>query len=438
MRGKVRAVMQSRLFSAAAFALGIRVASAGLSFASMVMISRWIGPDEYGAFAVMLTLGSFIGLAATLGLPTLVLRVIPQLLSHSDDMPDDALRGLLKTSYLSILWCGAAASVLLAGYGFIAGNVIAMCAAALILPFAYAEHQAHALRALNKIGAALLPRDIYWYGGMTLLGAMGALSILPQADAASAFLLITGVLVLFMLLQGSSVLKNIRSAEARAGIPHQIKWRAEAFFLWLSTMSQAVQRHLTVVVSAPFLTAAETGAFFAAHRTALLLSLPLIAANLVASPWIARAWGDGNVTRVQRLCKLISIGAAIPALLGLVVIFYAGAFLLGLFDPSFSAAIGALYVFAAASLVNALCGPTGGLMLMTGNEKPFVGIQISAQVLSLLVVAVAAWQYGLIGAALGAAFGTVGWNVVVWLWCRRHIGVDPAVTSWVWPCRSKT
>ncbi|MEO0632682.1 MAG: lipopolysaccharide biosynthesis protein [Pseudomonadota bacterium] len=431
-------MLQSRLFSAAALALGIRVASAGLSFASMVMISRWIGPDEYGAFAVMLTLGSFIGLAATLGMPTLVLRVIPQLMSHSGDVPDDALRGLVKTSYLSIFWCGAGASAVLAGYGFFTGNIIAMCAAGLILPFAYAEHQAHVLRGLNRIGAALLPRDIFWYGGITLLGVLGAMSMIPQASAATAFVSITGTLVLFMILQAAAVMKTIQSEQTRSGAPHQIRWRAEAFFLWLSTMSQAVQRHLTVVVSAPFLTAAETGAFFAAHRTALLLSLPLIAANLVASPWIARAWGDGSIRRVQRLCQLISIGAAIPALAGLVVIYFAGAFLLRMFDPSFATAIGALYVFAAASLVNAICGPTGGLMLMTGNEKPFVGIQITAQVLSLLAVAVAAWQYGLIGAAVGAAFGTAGWNVVVWLWCRRNIGVDPAITSWVWPCRTKT
>lgn len=419
-------------------ALVIRVASAGLSFASMVMISRWIGAEAYGAFAVMLTLGSFIGLAATLGMPLLVLRVIPQMLSRSEDRPDTALRQFIRTSYKSIFLVGAFFTLILLGLGLQRGDVVMMCAAALILPFALSEHQAHALRGLGIIRAALMPRDIWWYGFITVLGGLGVYTLIPRATAPVAFLIVAAALAVLMILQAKPVLRALRSEDAETpdGTPYKIGWTGETVFLWLTVMASAVQRHLSVVVAAPFLTAVETGAFFAAQRTALLLSLPLIAANLVASPMISRAWSENNPGRVQRLCKAIALAAAVPAIFGLGIIYYAGEWLLALFDPSFVAAVAALYVFAVASLVNAVFGPSGILMLMTGWERPFVMIQIASQLVSLALIALLSASFGLIGAAVGAAFGMIAWNVIVWFWCRRNIGIDPSIAAWIWPCRS--
>ncbi|NDW00440.1 lipopolysaccharide biosynthesis protein [Salipiger sp. PrR002] len=433
----------SRLLSGAAMALLIRLGSAGLSFASMVAISRWLGATSYGEFAFMLTLGSFMGLAATLGLPTLALRAIPQISAAGGAYLSTATPRFVRRTCTAILGAGALICLVMALVSFGLGNPLILWAGCLVLPFAYAEHLSHVLRSLGSITTALVYRDILWYALTTALAALAG-GLLPSfgpvwlPSPIPAFVAISALLLGLIVIQGRSLLlalrrwpaPNVETAADAAG-QYRIGWRSEALFLWLSTMSGAVQRHLSVVVTAPFLTATETGAFFAAHRTALLLSLPLIAANLVAAPLIARAWAEKSPQRVQRLCKLIVLGASVPALLGLVVISFAGNFLLSLFHPDFVIALGALYVFAISSLINALCGPTGGLMLMTGHEKLFVAIQISTQIVSLGLTMIGAAYWGIMGAAIGASLGTASWNILVWLWCRRNIGIDPTLFAWV-------
>jgi len=449
--------VRSSFFSSAVIALLIRLGSAALSFASMVMISRWLGAEVYGDFAVMLTLGSFMGLAATIGLPTLTLRVIPQITAAAGAGAgaEPKIRAFVRTTYGAMLVTGIGTCLLMALASYLLDNTLILFAASLVLPFAYAEHQAHVLRSLGRISSALLPRDILWYAMMTVLGAAGSAVLGWQPLAGGAIGAVAGGLLLLMLAQWHTVHNALKapgalqpkkikpvgitteaSSEIEVGAtsqeaPFRIAWTSEVFFLWLSTMSNAIQRHLSVVVAAPFLTVVETGAFFAAHRTALMLSLPLIAANLVAAPLIARAWAEGNPNRVQRLCKLISLCASLPALVGLGLIYFGGEMLLGLFDPAFQDAQGALYVFGFAFLINALCGPTGYVMLMTGNERPFVLIQLTSQLIGMICMAFGAANFGLTGAAIGAAIGTVGWNFAVWYWCQTRLDINPTITAWL-------
>src|ERR1041384_4633757 len=70
--GKVGAVAK-----AAAQVLTVRILGAGLSYASMVLLARWLGVHDFGIYAYLLVIISLLGLALSFGLSSSALRFIP-------------------------------------------------------------------------------------------------------------------------------------------------------------------------------------------------------------------------------------------------------------------------------------------------------------------------------------------------------------------------
>ena len=58
--------------------LGIKVATAGLTYLTYVALSRTMTPDEYGHFAFGLAIATVLAIAAGIGQPMAVLRLWPQ------------------------------------------------------------------------------------------------------------------------------------------------------------------------------------------------------------------------------------------------------------------------------------------------------------------------------------------------------------------------
>lgn len=166
---------------------------------------------------------------------------------------------------------------------------------------------------------------------------------------------------------------------------------------------------------------------------ALLLSLPLVAVNIVAAPMIAHAWAQGRPDHVQSLCRYVALIASAPSLLGIGFFALFGEAALSLFSPVYGSAVTALLVLAVANMISALYGPSGIILLMTGEEKAYVLIRLGSQAVGLIGVAVGAQYYGLTGAALGGAADIVLWNVLSAWWVRRRLGIEPSIVAWLQP-----
>ncbi|MGY6627968.1 MAG: lipopolysaccharide biosynthesis protein [Oceanicaulis sp.] len=412
-------------------ALVIKVATAGLSFAMFVFLARWLGPLEYGRYAMLFSLGTFLGFVSVGGLHTLVLRRLPAL-EHAG-ASGDAI-ALVRDGYLGVLGISALLGAITLAVA-LAGGAMGMpwqaplIACALAAPFALAEYQSHVLRGWSSVNLALLPRDVLWrIGVLAIVGFAAAQG--ASITALQAFGWTSGLLLALAAVQFALGLRRAPPggfAAARPVRPAPAARVLEARWLWAAAMAGALLPQLSVVVVGALSSAVDAGIFFAAQKTSALLSLPLVAANMIGAPMIARAWAAGDRAGVQRICTLIVIGVTAPTLAGVALFAVAGGQIMALFDPSYGAYKTLLLIFAAGALVNALCGPTGFLMLMTGHERPFVVILIVSQTLGLSLAAAGALTYGLIGAAIGEAVGIAMWNILVWAWARRTLGVDPTV-----------
>ncbi len=412
---------------------GIKVVSAGLTFLMFLYLARALGPDEYGAFGTMFSLGTLGAMAALCGQHTMSLKV----LSSMDGEPDREAtrRRFIVRSYaiiaLATVVCVVALLVVqkLADWAGIDFRLrVVLGAAVFILPFALSDLVAAHMRAFGMLSPALLPRDILWRGGVTLLClvALAHPSLMP--GALSAMTLISGMLLLIIGVQALYFVRvNVSwlsgQDAARAESPPQL-----SVWMWIASMAM-MGANLNIVVASPFLSNDQIGAYFAAHKISQLLLLPIMAINVVAAPTFARLHNQGKAPELQDVGRKLALILAVPLIVGAVVVESLAPELLGLFDPAYAAAAPALLILTISFLFFGLGGPTQQLMLMAGGERDYVRLTFISDGIGLALVPVLVPIFGPVGAALGLLTSRVLFTVMAVLWCRARLQVDTSILS---------
>src|SRR3569623_1809194 len=195
----------------------IKVAPAGLTFHSYVILSRLRGGDEYGYFAFGLSLATILAIGANYGQQTAILRY------WSAEMvagrPARAINALRSGGAITVF----ASIVVMAGLGIAPfatgatghGPVLHLYAAALlILPLALAEYWSSALRAQGSVWTGLAPRDLIWRTALPL--AAVALWYAGVSLSGWAALVLTAV-VLGLALGLQYIFARARKYEIAAG-----------------------------------------------------------------------------------------------------------------------------------------------------------------------------------------------------------------------------
>src|SRR5437588_12046782 len=79
--------------------LAIRLLGAGLTYASMVLLARWLGANSFGIYAYVLVIVTLLGLAFSFGFNSSSLRFISSYLAQNKLR---RLTGFLRQSYIIV------------------------------------------------------------------------------------------------------------------------------------------------------------------------------------------------------------------------------------------------------------------------------------------------------------------------------------------------
>lgn len=419
----------ARLARGGVVALGIRIASLAISFVMFVVLARNMSEDGYGQFAFAFSFATFVAVVAVLGLPILVLRFIP---IYQDEGRSLLLKGIVRDSRIAVLLGGITCAILMLLGSLLWNNLgdktgTVFGTAVLMVAMAVARHQAYAMRAFGNIALALAPQDVLWRVAVivgVLLSARGDATI----SASSAINICSLTLIAIVGVQMFAHQSMRPGTFMEAGLEtDRGRWARESVGLWAVTILRAAGPNLSVVIVGLMLPPEQTGMFFAALKTATLLSLPLVAGGIVGAPLISRHYGAGQIDEVQKILSYMVIGITIPVLAGLLLIVLFGDWILGFFGPDFIAAHSVMTLIAVGMLVGALSGPTGIIMNMTGHHKQYLEIMIVTQVVALAILPFATYFFGMMGAAAAIVAGMVSWNIWVWRWSRKNISIDPTI-----------
>ncbi|KQX38819.1 hypothetical protein ASD04_09200 [Devosia sp. Root436] len=413
--------------------LGIKIATAGLTYLTYVALSRTMSPDEYGHFAFGLAIATVLAIAAGVGQPMAILRLWPQ--ETVAGQQDAAIAAVRSGAMLTIL-AGLAASLGLAVTVFITLQFVTFDdtashfygAAFLVLPMALAEYNSSALRAQGSLWTALVPRDILWRLALpaAVLGlfATGIVLSGPDALVLSAALL-SGMLALqfwqagrtsYVLAPGIAALKAYWS-----------RWGGISRWLMLGALIETAALNADVILVGLMLDLESSGVYFNAFRTAGLMTLFTFAIELVIAPMVAQHYHAGQMRQAQAITALAAGGGFLFSLVIFAIFVGWGDWILSLFGPAYAEGTLVLVLLAFGLLFDAATGPSKIVMMMTGHERAYVGIFGIIMGLGFLVQIAVIPAFGIVGAAAANMGARIVAQLAIALWCRWRIGLDTSL-----------
>jgi O-antigen/teichoic acid export membrane protein len=420
------------LIRGARAALAVQVFSVGTAYVAQILLARWMGVTEYGAYDLAIALSLSLAFVAGLGLPTAVLRFISEYRVKQDW---SHLRGIIRASWQQTL---------------IASIVLAVVSTALLLgwtrqpPLAYATAllagiwlmplmalmhlQQQTVRAFQKIVLAYAPYLILYpllLIGLASLWQTQQPLLSPAAIALSSLALLLVLLLQSWLLQ-QSLAPEIRQAQPRYAMR---QWWKVALPLILSDGSQVILSQTDTLMLGAMLGAKEVGLYSAALKTSLWVHFVLMSVNAIAAPLFAALYAQGDRQGLQQLVSTIARWMFYPALAIAVGLIAFADPVLHLFGSEFTAAKPALIALILGQLVNVGAGSVGYLLMMTGHQLQSARVMAISALINIVLNLIGIRWLGITGAALATALSMILWNIWLHAIVIKRLQVHPSILA---------
>jgi len=413
--------------------LGIKVATAGLTYITYVVLSRTMTESEYGHFAFGLALATVLAILAGMGQSTAILRLWPQL--RAEGRPEDAeavvAAGSAITIGASLVVAGLICVLAIASIPFLPPRETInhfIGAAFLILPMALAEYNSSVLRAQGSLWTALVPRDIIWRLALPLaviaLFAVGVVLSGPDALTLSAALLVGALILQMWVGMRRRYAVMPRLAPVRRHWKH---WGNLSKWLLLGALIETFTLNADVILVGLMLDLESSGLYFNAFRTAGLMTLFTFAIELVIAPMVAEHYHAGAMRKAQAITALCAWAGFAFSLLIFALFLFSGDFILSLFGPAYAEATLVLVLLAFGLLFDAATGPSKIVMMMTGHERAYVALFGSIMGLGFLIQIIVIPVWGIVGVAAVNMGARMIAQIAIALWCRYRIGLDTSL-----------
>jgi len=418
------------LLRPAGWTFGIQVLGAGFGYGVHVLMGRWLGAGVYGGYVLAMGWAVLLSRFSGLGLPTAVLRLIPE---YETNEQYGRLRGLLRGSRGLVFGAGILASLgltlfLLTTSVFSSDQRPALLVGVWIAPIlALVSLETEILRAQRRVVWAYLPprllRPLLFIAGLWIVAA----SVL-SATAPSILGLLGGIL---------GVILAVQYVGTRRELPSEIHSTSPTYTprAWLNIAGplffvkgfvMAITKTDIFVIGA-LLDTESVGIYGAALQTARAVTFVGAAMDSIASSAVTRLHTQGDTEGLQALVGRLAHAYFWPTLALAIGITGASPFILGLFGPDFVAGRPQLMVLMGGLLANAATGCQGYLLMLTGHQRACAWVYGGALILNLVLNIAGVFLLGVFGAALATATSMVAWNVVMYVLVRRRIGVDATI-----------
>ncbi len=194
--------------------------------------------------------------------------------------------------------------------------------------------------------------------------------------------------------------------------------------LWVVVIAQQLNQWSAQFISSVYVAEQDLAILAIAMRIALLVPMVLNAVNMVVSPKFAAHQHNNETEKTEQvLAQSLQLLAIVCSLL-FVVIILSGKIILGIFGEEYTAATGLLSILVCGQLVNALTGPCGKLLMMSGHERGFRNVSIAVAAFGLMLGFILVSTFGVYGAALSTAITISVQNIALAVLVKRRLGID--------------
>lgn len=395
-----------------------------------IVVTRTIGPELFGKYSLANSFVQLLAILAVFGLSGGVVRLTSKYMTLKDygRVKGTLASGVLFTSMFSLALVAisvvAAPAISRRFYSHVEGLDLVLRVYVIALPF-YAL-----MTILNS----------YTQGLKTLKpGVIVEMIVRPVVRLALTLILFLAGLRLFAVVLGSvgaffcaalvALVFAVKVSPFDFRKTAKIGVGSELFFysvpLVLANFMNVVISRSNIMISGYYLDSETVGILSAALVLAPFVSMSLLSFSRIFAPIISELWEKGDRLGLLSQFKIVSkwiFTLSLPVFC-LYLLFASG--LLSIFGDEFQRGVGALKILALGQIVNAIVGPIGFILNMTGRQKlnlvNSVLLAASNVVLNILLIP----RYGMVGVALATTLSIASINVVRVIEVRVLYGFTP-------------
>lgn len=426
--------MKSIVLRGTAGAFVVRGLAAVAGLGMNVILARTLALADYGVVALGLAWLTISGTIACFGTDTVALRFVSEGVVKKDYTQVAGVIRWTKRLALSLGLVGAVLSVcaLLIVFGnYTPAQRIALSLIVSATPlFSVTMNQVGVLRGVKRVvlGATIemLLRP------MTVLLTISAIFLMvgrPIGIVVAAFAVVLGqALSAIAALRGGRSLVKYSDADGRS---MSAIWIKVATPIAAMNIMSVLIGNIDTIAIGYFINPGSAGTYRASAQLANLVAFGLIASNGIVAPMIAELFSGGRVGELRRMLRF-SVGVvSIGSLASVVLMATFGRELLGFFGAEYKTGYEVLLILLIGQTVNSLCGPTGFVMSMTGNQNQAMQIFAISTTASIFLNLLLIPSFGLIGGAIANVVGVSLWNFAILVFLRRKLRLDPSILSWI-------
>jgi O-antigen/teichoic acid export membrane protein len=273
------------------------------------------------------------------------------------------------------------------------------------------------LRGIKKIYLSEIHRNIIRYV-LFLIGILIIFFSENESLLVEVFLLnfaalsLISTLILLLIFSG----KEFKRGIVDIGYKDIIKRSAP---MAVSAASFLLMQSLDIMMLANFTNYELVAYYGSAVKLTMIIALVLASVNSVITPQIAELFSSEKMAvlkdRIIKGTRLIFI-ITFPMILVLAIM---PTFILGFFGENYISAKNALWILLAGQAINSICGSVGVYLNMTGKQRPFQRILVSALILNVVLNYFLIPEFGMSGAAIATSTSMILWNIIAVIYVYR-------------------
>jgi O-antigen/teichoic acid export membrane protein len=403
---------------------GLLAGRSALAFAGLVghnalllllvlALSRGLGQHEAGVFFEGYAALRLLTVFAAVGLDVTMIRYVAHHLAR------DEAGQVASSVRLAVLVAGAASSVI--------GLLVAATA-----PQVSGVFGSEALTFVLQVMALSLPVVVVekvLIGAARGTGRMTAFTLIDQLlDGAVRFAAVAGALVLGYGLRGSAVAFSLsgvitlgasaiaawplivqRAERTRARLAEMMRFTG---YQWAAAMAGVGLLWLGTLLLGVWRPPEDVAVYSVATRTVLFGLVFILPIGFAFQPVISRLYATGNRRELNALYRFSTKWSTVmgcPPLIFLAL--FSTPIIVLLYGVSYAAGAWPLALLALGQVVNAITGPCGHIVTMTGRSDLVFQNSIAALILNTVLNVALIPPYGIVGAGAAWAVSIAAWNV---------------------------
>ncbi|WP_394172444.1 oligosaccharide flippase family protein [Guptibacillus hwajinpoensis] len=423
-----------RLLSHGVWAMAGKFGTVFLSLLVNSLLARILSPKEVGIYFLLfsiVTFGSYIGM---LGLRQTVVRLIAENLNEPDRVRILVKRilkiGLVGALGFAVFFVIFFQSIATSVFNMTIVMPIVVLVSVWIFIDIFQQIISEGFRGFHNIKFASI------FGGF-LSSLMLVISLfLIYFLGESRLITVVGLMVISLLTSVTIAgwlfkrqVKSVRETDPALTLPslETISYKgilgvSMPLLIFTVTAFFLYQSDLWIVGA--FGSEEEVAIYGAAFRLVLLVSMPIVIADMITPPLIAQMNAQNKLKEIEGTLRSVSTIASIPAIAVIIVFIAGGQLILGLiFGEFYKGGAVILSILCIGQFFNVIAGAAGSTLMMTGNQKAIMYITLFSSVLMIGGSILAVQKYGPTGVAVVKSAGLLLQNFLMIVITKRKLGI---------------